>query len=75
MLESTISSVEHHKQSALGSLKAVLNQKKVYAANRATLERKKTKLAGRKSRLEKELGAFDSEGSAVRCSVNRRGAG
>ncbi|MBT3342274.1 MAG: hypothetical protein HN712_16070 [Gemmatimonadetes bacterium] len=60
-LERTISSVEHQKQTILGNLKAVSSQKKVFNANRAILERKKTKLAGRKSRLEKELGTFDQE--------------
>ena len=60
LLQRTISTVEQEKHKVLLNLKAAAGQKKVFDADKATLERKK-KLEGKRSRLQKELGEFGFE--------------
>jgi hypothetical protein len=61
LLQRTISTVEQEKHKVLLNLKAAAGQKKVFDADKATLERKKRKLEGKRSRLQKELGEFGFE--------------
>jgi len=73
-VEHRITNVKHIKQDLLRDLKLAQQQAKVLAANKSTLEAKKLKLEGRRSRLNRELSAIREEaGQRERLKQARQG--
>ncbi len=63
---------DNEKEKILLNLRAILAQKKVSDANRATLERKRKRLDGKRQRLHKELTKFFRLGAPANFSGSRR---
>lgn len=56
-----IAGIDQEREKALDALRLTRSQKKVFEANIATLERKKTRLLGKRSRIEAELKDLGAE--------------
>jgi len=73
-VEHRINHVQHIKQDLMRDLKAAQQQTKILAANKSTLEARKLKLEGRRSRLVRELAAIKEEATArERVRATRQG--